>query len=144
MRRPPSITVFAIMFGFSALISLLLAFYATRMTDFGFKLPPQAAHTLVMRIEMIRLLGIAFAVSLMLLVVLGKSRAARGALGMRWILGAGTSAAFLHSIGMIALPGESSIAVITLSVIQLGIEGFAILILYGEDAATWFERRSVY
>jgi hypothetical protein len=36
------------------------------------------------------------------------------------------------------------VAPLLLSIIQLSVEGFAILILYGEDAAIWFERRFVY
>ncbi len=142
MQRPTSITLFAVIFGFSAIVSLLLAFYAARTTDFGFKLAPEAAHTLALRIGTIRLLGIAFALALMLLVVFGKSRAARSALGLRWILGLATSIVFLRGIGVIVLPSGGGIAAITLSIIQLSAEGFAILVLYGEDAATWFERRS--
>lgn len=128
-------------FGFSIIVSLLLALYAARTADFGFKLAPEAAHTLAMRITAIRLLGIAFALSLMLLVVFGKSRAARSALGLRWVLGLLTSVAFLRGIGMIVPVGESGMAAIVLSIIQLSAEGFAILVLYGDDAAEWFDRR---
>jgi hypothetical protein len=130
------------LFGFSALVSLLLALYATRATEFGFAIAPEAAHTLEVRIKTIRLLGIAFALSLMLLVAFGRSRAARGALGLRWVLGLATSIAFLRATGVITLPAATGVAAVTLSVIQLGVEGFAILILYGEDAASWFDRRS--
>ena len=141
MQRPPSITLFAILFGFSIAVSLLLAFYAARTTDFGFRLAPEAARTLALRISAIRLLGIAFALSLMLLVVFGKSRAARGALGLRWVLGLVTSVAFLRGIGVMVPVGGSGVAAIALSIAQLTAEGFAILVLYGEDAATWFDRR---
>ena len=144
MQRPQSITLFAALFGFSTLVSLLLAFYAARTTDFGFRLAPEAAHTLAMRISAIRLFGVAFALSLMLLVVFGKSRAARGALGLRWVLGLATSIAFLRAIGVVMLTGGGGMAAIALSIIQLSVEGFAILILYGEDAATWFDRRFGY
>ena len=99
MRRPASITLFALLFGFSVVVSLLLALYAARTTDFGFRLAPEAAQTLALRIRAIRLFGIAFAVSLMLLVVFGKSRAARSALGLRWVLGLVTSIAFLRGLG---------------------------------------------
>ena len=143
MRRPPSITLFAVLFGFSVLVSMVLAYYAARTTEFGFKLAPEAAHTLAMRISMIRLLGIAFALSLMLLVVFGKSRAARSALGLRWALGLVTSVAFLRGIGVI-VPVGGSMAAIVLSTIQLSAEAFAILVLYGDDAATWFDRRFGY
>jgi hypothetical protein len=142
VQRPPSITLFGVLFGFSVIVSLLLALYAARTTDFGFKLAPEAAHTLAMRITAIRLLGIAFALWLMLLVVFGKSRAARSALGLRWVLGLLTSVAFLRGIGMIVPVGESGMAAIVLSIIQLSAEGFAILVLYGDDAAEWFDRRS--
>lgn len=143
MQRPPSITLFAILFGFSIGISLLLAVQAGRTTDFGFRLSPEAAQTLATRIMAIRLFGVAFALSLMLLILFGKSRAARGALSLRWVLGLATSVAFLRGIGVIA-PGGNGMAAVTLSIIQLSVEGLAILILYGEDAALWFERRFSY
>ncbi|GAA0335688.1 hypothetical protein GCM10009087_52700 [Sphingomonas oligophenolica] len=132
------------LFGFSVIMSLLLALYAARTTDFGFRLAPEAAHTLALRITAIRLLGIGFAVSLMLLVVFGKSRAARSALGLRWVLGLVTSVAFLRGIGVVVPVGGSGMAAIALSIVQLSAEGFAILLLYGEDAAAWFERRFGY
>ena len=142
--RPISITLFAALFGFSIGVSLLLALYAVHTTDFSFKLAPAAAETLIMRIRVIRLAGIAFAVTLMLLVVIGRSRGARSALALRWMLGLVTSVAFLRGIGLI-LPGSGSgMAVITLSIIQLCVEGGAILVLYGEDAGAWFERRVSY
>ena len=140
MRRPVSITLFGALFGFSVIVSLLLALYAARTTDFGFKLAPEAAQTLAMRITAIRLLGIAFAVTLMLLVIFGKSRAARSALGWRWILGLVTSIAFLRGIGVVVPAGQSGMAAIIFSIVQLIVEGLAILVLYGEDAAAWFDR----
>jgi hypothetical protein len=144
VQRPPSITLFAALFGFSVLVSLLLALYAGWTTDFGVKLAPEAAHTLALRIKAIRLFGIALALSLMLLVVFGKSRAARNTLGLRWVLGLATSVAFLRGVGLIVPPSGSGMAATTLSIIQLSAEGFAILVLYGEDAATWFDRRFGY
>lgn len=141
MQRPFSITLFAVCFGFSIIVSLLLTLYAVQTSDFGFRIAPDAAQTLTIRIRMIRLLGIAFAVALMLLIVFGRSRAARSALGLRWILGLATSIAFLRGIGMIVPVGESGMAATVLSVIQLSTEGFAILVLYGGDAAAWFDRR---
>ena len=36
--------------------------------------------------------------------------------------------------------GDGDVAAIALSIIQLGVEGLAILILYGDDAAPWFDR----
>jgi hypothetical protein len=143
VRRPPSITVFAVLFGFSVAISLLLALYAAQTTSFGFALAPEAAHTLALRIMAIRLLGVALAVSLLLLVFFGKSRAARAALGLRWVLGLATSVAILRGIGVVVPASGSGMAALVLSIVQLSVEGFAILILYGEDAATWFERRFV-
>jgi len=140
VRRPVSITLFGALFGFSVIVSLLLALYAARTTDFGFKLAPEAAQTLAMRITAIRLLGTAFAVSLMLLVIFGKSRAARSALGWRWILGLVTSIAFLRGIGVVVPAGQSGTAAIIFSIVQLIAEGLAILVLYGEDAAAWFDR----
>jgi hypothetical protein len=140
VHRPLSITLFALMFGFSVMVSGLLAFYAVRTPDFGFAIAPEAAATLAMRIKAIRLVGIVFAVSMMLLVVFGNSPAARNTLGLRWILGLGTSVAFLRGIGAIAPMGDSDAAAIALSIIQLGVEGLAILILYGDDAAPWFDR----
>lgn len=140
MRRPVSVTLFAVLFGFATLISLLLTIYAARMTSFGFTLAPDAAQTLSGRIMTIRLIGIVFALSLMVLVVFGRSAAARSALGLRWVLGLATSIAFLRGIGVIMPPGQAGMAATGLSIIQLTVEGFAVLILYGGDASGWFER----
>jgi len=138
--RPLSITVFALMFGFAVIVSGVLALYAGRTPDFGIPIAPEAAATLAMRIKAIRFIGIAFAVSMMLLVVFGNSPAARNTLGLRWILGVGTSVAFLRGIGAIAPMGDGDVAAIALSITQLGVEGLAILLLYGDDAAPWFDR----
>ncbi len=110
VQRPISITLFATLFGFATVVSMLLAAYATRTTQFGFTLPPNAAQTLATRILTIRLVGIGFALTLMLLVVFGKSSAARGALGLRWFLGLATSVAFLRGIGVINPIGTTDIA----------------------------------
>lgn len=139
MQRPPSITLFALLFGISIALSLLLAGYAAQTATFGFPLTPAAAQTLARRILAIRLLGGGFALSLLLLVLFGRSRAARGALGVRWLLGLVTSVAFLRGIGMV-VPGGSDMAAIVLSLVQVSTEGLAILLLYGEDAAPWFDR----
>lgn len=141
MQRPVSIVLFALCFLFSLLVSLLLAFYAARTTEFGFRLTPEAAQTLAMRIKAIRLFGIVFALSLVLLVLFGRSRAARGTLGLRWVLGLLTSVAFLRGVGVVVPIRGNDLATTGLSIIQLGVEGFAILILYGENAAPWFDRR---
>lgn len=140
MPRPLSIILFATLFGFALAIALVLALYAGPATEFGFALPPAAAETLMWRIATIRLIGIGVAVSLLLLVVFGRSRGARGALGVRWLLGVGTSIAFLRGIGVV-LPGAGNdVAAVTLSVVQIGAEGLAVLLLYGDDAAPWFDR----
>ena len=119
MQRPSAITLFAVIFSLSATVSLFPALDAARTTDFGFRLAPEAAHTLALRISAIRLLGLGFALSLMLLVVFGRSSAARTALGVRWFLGLATSVAFLHGIGVIAPGSGGGIAAISLSILQL-------------------------
>lgn len=144
MQRPSSITVFAILFGYSVVVSLLLAVYAARTTDFGFKLSPEAAQTLASRILWIRLIGIGFAVWLVMMVMLGRSRSARGALVLRWFLGLATSVAFLRGIGVVVPADGGGMAALVLSILQLCAEGFAILILYGGNAAPWFDRRIGY
>ena len=140
MQRPLSIKLFALLFGFATLVALLLALYAVNVAEFGARIRPEAAATLAARITMIRLVGIGFAVSLMLFVLFGRSAAARGALGVRWVMSFTTSIVFLRVIGVIAPVGDSGMAATALSVIQLGAEGLAILILHGPDAAPWFER----
>jgi len=144
VQRPLSIKLFALLGGFSIILSLLLAFYAARTSEFGFAIPPPAAQAIAARIMAIRLGGVAFAALLMLLVIFGRSRAARSALGLRWLMGLVTSLAFLRGVGVLAPLGAGGTAAIALSVIQVSIEGFAMLLLYGQDAAVWFDRRSVY
>ena len=136
--RPTSIRIFATLFGLSCLLSLGLAWLASGMTDFGFPLTAEAARTLATRILWVRLAGVAFAIWLMVMVVAGRSRAARGALALRWLLGLATSVAFLRATGLL-LPSATTGAAIAISVAQLAIEGFAILVLFGDDAAEWFE-----
>lgn len=138
MQRPLSIILFGTLFAFALAIALLLTLYAGPATEFGFALPPAAREVLLQRIAAIRLVGIGVALSLLVLVVCGRSRGARAALGVRWLLGVGTSIAFLRGIGMV-LPGAGNdVAAVTLSVVQIGAEGLAILLLYGDDAAPWF------
>ena len=144
VQRPVSVTLSAALFGFATIVSVLLALYAARTTNFGFKLTPDAAQTLATRIMAIRLIGIAFAFSLMLLVVFCKSSAARNALVLRWVLGLTTSVAFLRGIGVITPTGASAMAATTLSIIQLSAEALAIAMLYSSDAAAWFERHFRY
>lgn len=140
MQQPTSINLFALFFGCSVALSLVLALDAAQTARFGFALAPEAAETLAWRISAIRLLGIAFAVTLMLLVIFSGSRGARSALGLRWLLGLVTSVAFLRGIGVTVPVGDGGLAPIVLSIVQLMAEGFAILLLYGENAATWFDR----
>jgi len=137
--RPLSIRLFAALFGVSVLLSLGLAVYAGQTMIFGFPIKPDAAATLAKRILMIRILGAAFALSLMLLVVLAKSRAARSALALRWVLGAVTSVAFLRGVGLVDPGATGDGAMMALSLVQLSVEALAILLLYGEDAAAWFD-----
>ena len=141
MAQPVSIRLFGVLFGFSIAVSALLALYTARSMTFGFPITPEAASTLAGRILAIRMFGIAFAVSLMLLVFFFKSRSARGTLVARWVLGVLTSVAFLHSIGVVDPTSKGSAAAMAVSLIQLIVEAFAILLLYGEDAADWFDTR---
>ena len=137
--RPLSIRLFAALFGVSVLLSVGLALYAGQTMSFGFPIKPDAAATLAGRILMIRIVGVAFALSLMLLVVFAKSRAARGALALRWVLGAVTSVAFLRGFGLVGPGGSGDGPMLGVSLVQLSVEAFAILLLYGEDAAAWFD-----
>ena len=66
---------------------------------------------------------------------------ARSALALRWFLGLVTSAAFLRGAGLMGPLAQNDLAVISASCFQLGLEAFAILLLYGEDANQWFDRR---
>ncbi len=85
--------------------------------------------------------GAAFALSLMLLIIFFKSRSARGTLVARWVLGVVTSVAFLRSIGIVDPINDGGVTAMVVSLVQLTVEAFAILLLYGEDAADWFDAR---
>lgn len=141
MAQPISIRLFAVLFGFSIAVSALLAFYTARSMTFGFPITPEAAATLAGRILAIRMFGVAFALSLMLLIVCFKSRSARGTLVARWVLGVVTSVAFLRSIGVVDPVNDGGMTALMVSILQLTVEAFAILLLYGEDAADWFDIR---
>ena len=143
-QRPVSIKLFAILFGLSSIVSFGLAVVGTRSMTFGFTIAPDAAHTLAMRILWIRLFGIAFALSLLVMIVFGRSKAARGALIMRWLLGLATSAAFLRGTGLMMPGGATGPVLVLASAVQLTIEGLAIVLLFGEDAADWFDRRLAF
>jgi hypothetical protein len=137
----PSIRLFAALFAPSLLLSAALAYYASRTMTFAFPIAPAAMATLVMRIQIIRGVGLGFAVILMMLVVLAAARGARGALAMRWLLGVVTSVAFLRGAGLIHPLAQQDGLAIAASALQLGLEAVAILLLYGEDATDWFEMR---
>lgn len=141
MATSPSIRLFAAMFASSLLLSAALAYYASRTMTFAFPIAPAAMTTLVTRIQIIRGIGLGFAVLLMLLVVFAASRGARGALAMRWLLGVVTSVAFLRGAGLIQPLAQQDRLVIAASALQLGLEAVAILLLYGEDATDWFDLR---
>jgi len=141
MAQPISIRLFAVLFGFSIAVSALLAFSTARSMTFGFAIAPDAARLLASRILTIRMFGVAFALSLMLLVFFFKSRAARSALAARWLLGVATSVVFLRSIGVVDPAGDGGSVAMGVSILQLTVEAFAILLLYGEDAADWFDKR---
>jgi hypothetical protein len=142
VAQPISIRLFAILFGFSIAVSALLAFYTARSMSFGFPIAPEAAATLASRILAIRMFDVAFALSLMLLIVFFKSRSARGTLVARWVLGVMTSVAFLRGIGVVDPVNDGGMAALAVSILQLTVEAFAILLLYGEDAADWFDIRA--
>jgi hypothetical protein len=129
------------LFAISLMFSAALAYYATRTMSFAFPIAPGAMTTLVMRIQAIRAVGLGLALFLMLLVVLSASRAARGALALRWLLGVVTSLAFLRGSGLIQPLAQHDTAIIATSALQLAMEALAILLLYGEDATDWFETR---
>lgn len=141
MARYRSVQLFAGLFMVSLLLSAALAVEGTSQLTFAFHLPPEAAATLARRIAVIRTVGLALAALLMLLVLFGASRTARGALGARWVLGVVTSLAFLRGSGLVQPLAQHDAAMIALSVGQLVLEGFAILLLYGEDATEWFVLR---
>ncbi len=136
--QPFAVRLFALLFCCAVVLAAALAVHSTRGMTFGFALAPDAAATLVRRIFAIRMAGIGLAVLLMLGVVLAGSRAARGMLLARWLLGMLTSTAFLSGTGMVGLAPGQGMMPVAASLLQLGIEAVAILLLYGEDAAGWF------
>lgn len=136
-----SIRLFAVLFTLSLGVSAVLAMVVTGQLTFAFHLPPEAAASLEERIAIIRAAGLGLAAVLMLLVSFAASRAARGALMARWFLGVATSIGFLRGAGLVqTLPVHDGL-LITASVLQIALEGFAILLLYGEDASEWFVLR---
>ncbi len=138
MAHHLSIRLFAVLFALSLLLSAMLVYQLTAAMHFAFELPPETAATLMTRIQLIRVAGLGLALFLMMLVVFGASRAARGALAWRWLLGVATSLAFLRGAGLVApLPNHDAL-VVSASLLQLGVEALAIVLLYGEDAAAWF------
>lgn len=137
----PSIRLFAGLFATSLLLCAALAYDATRTMSFAFPLSPDAMATLVRRIQIVRAIGLGFALLLMLLVVFAASRDARNALAVRWLLGVVTSVAFLRGAGLIHPIAEHDTAIVATSAVQLAVEALAILLLYGEDATDWFARR---
>ncbi|URD60972.1 hypothetical protein M8312_00165 [Sphingomonas sp. KRR8] len=141
MARYRSIQLFALLFVASLALSTVLAVQVTSQLTFAVHLTPEAAATLAGRIVVIREAGLALAAVLMLLVTFGASRSARGALAARWVLGVATSMAFLRGSGLVQpLPSHDG-AIIVASAVQIALEGFAILLLYGEDANEWFVLR---
>ena len=138
MARYRSIQLFSILFTISLLLSAALAVELTSEISFAVRLTPEAAATLAARIQLIRALGLGFALLLMLLVAFAASRASRSALAARWVLGVATSIAFLRGCGLVQPLPQLDAALIALSLFQILLEGFAILLLYGEDANEWF------
>jgi hypothetical protein len=145
MTRHVSIQIFTILFALSLLLSCALAYHASTHLRFAFALTPDAAARLAFRVQAVRAAGLAFALLLMLLVIVGRSRAARGALSLRWLLGLVTSYAFLRGTGLAAPLAEREVAVVTASAFQLCLEACALVVLYGEDAAAFFgSRRALF
>ena len=138
--RQLSIKMFGWLFTLSLLLSAALAYRVTSNMTFAFPLAPEAAETLTLRIQLARAIGLGFALLLMLMVIVAGSRGARSALALRWLLGVATSAAFLRGAGLVGPFAQNDMAVISASCFQLGLEAFAILLLYGEDANQWFDR----
>lgn len=139
--RYVSIKMFGWLFTLSLLLSAALAYRVTSDMTFAFPLTPEAAETMTMRIQLARAVGLGFALLMMLAIIFIGSRGARSALALRWLLGVVTSAAFLRGAGLIGPFGPNDMAVISASCFQLGLEACAILLLYGEDASQWFDRR---
>jgi len=138
MTNYRSIQLFGLLFVLSLLLSAALAAQMTGAMTFAVRLAPEAAATLAWRIQLIRMIGLGFALGLMLLVAFAASRGARRALAARWLLSVLTSPAFLRGSGLVHPFGAHDAALIALSVVQIVLEGAAILLLYGEDANEWF------
>ncbi|MBB3691549.1 hypothetical protein [Sphingomonas sp. BK580] len=138
MAHHLSIRLFAGLFALSLLLSAAMVCQLTAATHFAFELPPEAAAMLMTRIQLIRVAGLGLALLLMVLVVFGASRSARGALAWRWLLSVATSLAFLRGAGLVAPLPEQDALLVGTSALQLGVEALAIVLLYGEDAAAWF------
>lgn len=134
-----SVRLSTILFVISLLLSAGLAYHAARTMTFAFPIAPDAMATLIWRVQAVRIAGLCLALILMLLVYFAASRAARGALALRWLLGIATSAAFLRSAGLINPLPDNDTAIVAISALQLALEALAILLLYGEDASDWFD-----
>lgn len=118
------------MFALILLLSGALAYHAARAMTFSFPIAPGAAATWAMRIQLIRAIGLGFAALLMPLVIFAALRAARGALALRWVLGAATSMAFLRGAGLVDPLTRHDLAILATSALQLGVAALAILLLY--------------
>ena len=136
-----SIKMFAWLFALSLLLSAALAYHAVTNMTFAFPLAPGAAEILVLRIALVRAIGLGFALLLMLAVIFGASPTARSALALRWLFGVVTSTAFLRGAGLIAPLARNDMTVIAASCFQRALEAVAILLLYGDDANEWLDRR---
>ena len=141
MARHPSIKLFAGLFTLSLLLSCGLAYQITSPMTFAFTITPEAAATLTARVQAIRAISLTLALLLMLLVIFAASRAFRGALALRWVVGVVTSIAFLRGAGLIDQLSQYDVPIIATSAFQLGVEALAVLLLYGEDANEWFDVR---
>lgn len=141
MARHPSIKLFAGLFTLSLLLSCGLAYQITSQMTFAFTITPEAAATLTARVQAIRAISLTLALLLMLLVIFAASRAFRGVLALRWVVGVVTSIAFLRGAGLVDQLSQYDVPIIATSAIQLGVEALAVLLLYGEDANEWFDVR---
>lgn len=101
MATSLSVRLFETLFAISLMFSAALTYYATHTMSFAFPIAPEAMTTLVMRIQVIRAVGLALALFLMSLVLVSASRAARTALALRWLLSVMTSDAVLRGSGLI-------------------------------------------
>ena len=141
MARHPSIKLFAGLFAVSLLLSCGLVYQITSQMTFAFPITPEAAATLTARVQAIRAISLSFALLLMLLVMFAASRASRGALALRWVVGVVTSIAFLRGAGLVDQLSQYDVPIIATSAFQLGVEALAVLLLYGDDANEWFDVR---